>query len=295
MTGEVHIRAAGEEELLGEYVKRLNSEGDHDFIIPKGTTHVILAEGLWEKFLNSDERKAQTRANEISYRWDLLVEKFLHHMMAGTQYRYSHPEISEQEKSFRWLARENRTRRRMLARALLDLLESTPANYRASRVLKPSRPGDPYFLFLLLPYYRGVEESEYREVRSQMLQEYLLVVKLHYPDAQHIVGIATETLHREDYRSEDFFHLDATEWNADLERQARKSKADLGIFNNVRTWAGREQEYPTEPGSFKRVVISRNSPCICGSGKRYKRCCGEGMYSKKKGKIFRKAKGGEAR
>lgn len=34
---------------------------------------------------------------------------------------------------------------------------------------------------------------------------------------------------------------------------------------------GRE---PTEPSTPK---ISRNSPCPCGSGKKYKRCCGEGL------------------
>jgi len=127
----MHVRAAGEEELLGEYVKRLNSEGDHDFLIPIGTTHVLLAEGLWDKFLKSDERKAQEKANEISYSWDLLIERFLHHVMTGTQYTSSHPGISEQEKSFRWLARENRTRRRMLAKAFLGLLRRTPANYRS--------------------------------------------------------------------------------------------------------------------------------------------------------------------
>ena len=249
----------------------------------------MLAEGLWEKFLNSDERKAQEKANEISYRWDLLVEKFLHHMMSGTQYTSSHKDISEQEKSFRWLARENRTRRRMLAKDLLGLLEKTPADYRASRVVLPSRPGDPHYLFLLLPYYSSLKEAEYREARGHLLERYLMVVKLHCPDAQHIVGIATETLAREDYRSEDCLHLDATEWNADLDQLARESKIDLGIFTNVQTFAGREQEYPTDEKKLIRAIVSRNSPCICGSGKRYKRCCGEGMHSKKKGKIFRKS------
>jgi hypothetical protein len=288
LTSGLRVRAAGEEELLGEYVKRLNSEGDHDFIIPKGTTHVFLAEGLWEKFLNSDERKAQAKANEISYRWDLLVEKFLHHMMSGTQYASSHREISEQEKSFRWLARENRTRRRMLANDLFGLLKKTPADFRASRVVLPSRPGDPYYLFLLLPYYPSLKEREYREARGYLLESYLMVVKLHYPDAQHIVGIATETLAREDYRSEDCLYLDATDWNANLEQQARDRKTDLGIFVNVKTYAGREQEYPADKKKLMRTVVSRNSPCTCGSGKRYKRCCGQGMHSKKKGKIFRK-------
>jgi hypothetical protein len=291
LTSGMQVVAAGEEELLAQYVGKLNEEGEHDFVLPKDTTDVLLRGGRWAKFLRSEERKAQEAANHISYSWDLLVEQFLHHLMSGTQYEATHAEISEQEKSFRWLARENRTRRRMLAKAIHGLLEKTPANHRASRVIKPSRPGDPYFLFLLLPRYLSVEEKDYRRVRSQLLREYCLVVKLHFPDAQHVIGIATEPLDGNNYRSEDFVHLDATEWNEELDRQARASKAELGIFVDVKTFAGREQEYPVEEKKSKRVPISRNSPCICGSGERFKRCCGVGMFSKKKGKLFRKLKG----
>ncbi len=113
-----------------------------------------------------------------------------------------------------------------------------------------------------------------------------MVVKLHFPDAQHVVGIATETHSDRDYRSEDLFLLDATEWNSELEQEARKSKADLGIFTDVKTFASRVPEYPVTKSS--RVVVSRNSACLCGSRKRYKNCCGKGMFSKKKGKLFRK-------
>ncbi len=290
LTSGIHVLAAGEEELLAQFVEKLNGEGEHDFAFPKDTAGILLHEGRWAKFLSSEERKAQLAANQISYSWDLLVEKFLHHLMSGTQYEATHAEMSEQEKSFRWLAREDRTRRRMLAKAIHGLLEKTPANYRASRLVKPSRPGDPYFLFLLLPRYPSVEEKDYRRVRAQMLREYCLVVKLHFPDAQHVIGIATETLDGNDYRSEDFVHLDATEWSEELDRQARASKADLGIFVDIKAFAGREQEYPVEEKKSKRVSISRNSPCTCGSGERFKRCCGVGMFSKKKGRLFRKLK-----
>jgi len=288
LTGETPIFAAGEEELLAQYVGKLNSAGEHDFVFPRDGNLVFIGEGEWARFLLSDEHRAQVEANRISYSWDALIEQFLHHLMSGTQYESTHPEIEEQEKSFRWLARENRTRRRMLAQAIHGLLDKTPSDYRASRVLKPSRPGDPYFLFLLLPRYESVEEKDYRRVRGQLLREYCLVTKLHFPDAKHIIGIATEPLDGSDYRSEDFVHLDATEWSEELDQQARASKAELGIFQDVKFFAGREQEYPTDENKRKRFVVSRNSPCICGSGKRFKRCCGEGMSSKKKGKLFRK-------
>jgi hypothetical protein len=187
----IHVLAAGEEELLAEFVSKLNDEGEHDFVFPKDISGILLEEGGWAKFLASEERRAQAAANEISYSWDLLIEKFLHHLMSGTQYETTHHEIREQEKSFRWLARENRTRRRMLAKAIHELLAKTPTDYRASRLLQPSRPGDPHYLFLLLPRYPNIEEKDYRRVRVRLLQEYCSVVKLHNPDAQHIIGIAT--------------------------------------------------------------------------------------------------------
>ncbi len=90
--------------------------------------------------------------------------------------------------------------------------------------------------------------------------------------------------------SEDFVHLDATEWSAELDELARTSKRDLGIFSDVKTFAGREEEYPTDEVSSRRVPISRNSLCFCGSGKRYKRCHGAGMFGKKQGRVFRKIK-----
>jgi hypothetical protein len=72
--------------------------------------------------------------------------------------------------------------------------------------------------------------------------------------------------------------------------QARTIKRDLGIFVDTHTFAGREQEYPVEPEAFRRDPVSRNSPCICGSGKRFNRLLWGRMFSKKKGRLFRKLK-----
>lgn len=75
-----------------------------------------------------------------------------------------------------------------------------------------------------------------------------------------------------------------------LNEQARAIKKDLGIFQDMHFFAGKEQEYPINAKNSKRVHVGRNSPCMCGSGKRAKRCCTVGMYGKKKGKLFRKLK-----
>ena len=45
------------------------------------------------------------------------------------------------------------------------------------------------------------------------------------------------------------------------------------VFRNVAT--NRSQEGPKEPAKAKDK-IGRNDPCPCGSGKKYKKCCGMG-------------------
>lgn len=289
LTGNVVVLAAGEEELLAEYVARINNDGDHDFIFPKKVDLIFLPEGGWTDFLASAERKEQLSANKVSYLWDEIIERFAGHLLAGTQYIPAEQfrvtrNISEQEKSYRWLARENRTRRRLLARGLISLIEQTPADHRATRVMKPSRPGDPYFVFLLLPHLPNVSESEYREVRGSMLAACCQVAKLIFPDAKHIVGLATESGTRKSAgRSEDFCHLDASEWSEEMNDQAKSLQRDLNLLTKTKTFAGREFEYPkTQAIRPTHKNISRNSPCYCQSGKRYKRCHGAGLFSRKR-------------
>ena len=42
--------------------------------------------------------------------------------------------------------------------------------------------------------------------------------------------------------------------------------------------ASREAAAPPEPVTFRREIpkVGRNDPCPCGSGKKYKKCCGAG-------------------
>jgi hypothetical protein len=151
--------------------------------------------------------------------------------------------------------------------------------------MKPSRPGDPYFVFLLLPHLPNVPENEYREARGNMLGACCQIAKLMFPDAKHIVGLATES-GKGSGRSDDFCHLDASEWSEEMNEYAKSLQRDLNLLTNTKTFAGREFEYPKR--SKNRPThrnISRNSPCYCQSGKRYKRCHGAGLFSKKRRKL----------
>jgi hypothetical protein len=237
------VGAAGEEELLAYYLKDLNENGEHDFIIQPGINGIILSEGFWDHFIKSPERQSQIDANIISYSWDALIEKFSFHIMNDTQYIRDPLGARNQEKTVRFLAREPRTRRRMLARSLIELMEKYPKSYKSTRVMVPSKPGDPYYVFLLIPHFDSIPQSEYREARSKLLEAYCMVTKLTFPAATDIVGIATES-GTDEYRSEDALYLDARIWTPDQQIEATSLQADLGLLTKVTKHATKELEYP---------------------------------------------------
>jgi hypothetical protein len=149
------IAAAGEDDLLAIYLKDLNEHGEYDFVIPSDEPHkidgMVIDEGFWEEFTKRPERRAQVEANRISYSWDALIETFNKNILANTQYRASHPSIDSSERIMRFLAREPRTRRRLLAQSLLELIQKTPLTQRATRVLLPSQEGDPFYVVNVRP------------------------------------------------------------------------------------------------------------------------------------------------
>lgn len=277
------LLAAGEEDLLAFYLRKMNPEGKHDIIMPPEFDALIVAEGLWEDFKNSPQRKAQNEANRISYAWDDLIEGFTHHVLAGTSEYISHPSVNEQERIFRFLAREPRTRRRLLGRALIDFVKTTSKHLKASRTILPSNPDDPYYVFLLLPNLEKDDYATYREVRRELLAAHCMIAKLDYPEAADIVGIATET-GTDAERSEDFVYLDGRTWSNEDQQHAQEMRDELnkaGLFGKKKSHRSTEKEYPDIKLHNQRhqdnpVVKGRdrNKPCFCGSGKKSKKCCG---------------------
>ena len=282
LTGHAVVRAAGEEELLAVYLTQMNSAGEHDFVIKGNYDVMVFDEGFWARFVQSPERLAQIESDRVSYVWDTLIERFTNPAMTGTQYFTSGRPLSEQETMFRFLAREPRTRRRMLAISLRESLEkSVSAEFWSARVMGPSREGDPYYVFLFLKHRADLSDEEYRKLRTQLLSDYCHVAKLKYPDARDIIGIATEA-GLGDRRSEDLMYLNTSDWSAEAEAHAKEIQQQLGLLKEVKAIAGREYEYPVDhKGRPRTMTPSRNSPCACGSHKRFKNCHGKELFNKK--------------
>jgi len=282
MTGGTAVLATGEVELLAYYLRDINAAGEHDFIIPPDINGLFIEEGIWDEFIQSREYKAQQEADRVSYIWDGLIEQFNTHILGGTQYYTTPPGIEYSERNIRFLAREPRTRRRFLAQSLVDLIEKTPSTMRQARVIEPSRLGDPYFVFLILPHPDKIPEEIYRERRRELLEAYITCTKALYPQALDIVGIATENDLEAEHRSEDALYLDARGWTEEQLADARRYQQETGFLTNITKFAGKEREYPVEPKRSAPGTRSaspmkgrdRNKPCFCGSGKKFKKCCG---------------------
>ncbi|MEP7293872.1 MAG: SEC-C domain-containing protein, partial [Chloroflexota bacterium] len=277
LRGGRNFIAAGEEELLAAYLSDLNKTGDHDFVFPKTENIIVLDEGFWDEFVNSPQRRDQIAADKVSYFWDFLTERFNKHLLEGTQYASSHTKISDIEIAHRFLARETRFHRRGLSKTFLDLIATTPPSVKAVRVIKPSQKDEPYYFFLLMPFFSSLSSDEYRKARGNLLEIYCRVIKFRFSDAVDIIGIATETASGSESRSEDLMYFDARNWTEDDNIEARDLQEELQLFADVKVIQFSDDEYPIESASRtvkKRIdEIGRNELCFCGSGKKYKKCC----------------------
>ena len=171
----------------------------------------------------------------------------------------------------------------MLAQILLNMLETTPTTQRRTSVVLPSRPGDPHYVFLLLPHLPSISYEDYREGRRHFLEACCLITKLMYPEALDIMGIATEA--NPDFtagRSEDAMYFDARNWTEEMQEEARSIQQDTGLLTNVTQHSSTIREYPYQPERTRHASSAsqmkgrdRNKPCPCGSGKKFKKCCGK--------------------
>jgi hypothetical protein len=249
----------------------------HDFKIPDGSAALALGEGLYEEYLQNPQRLAKVQANAISYSWDRLIQKFSFHALNGTQHPSSSPDVSDADRILRWMAREPRVRRRMLARKLVECVQTTPAHMRRTTVSLPSHAGDPTYVFQLLPWNARASDEENRVVRMEALRCACMIARLKYPDATDVVGISTESGADVQDRSEDALYLDFRGWNDEMAKEAEDLRASLGFLERGKESRGTEYEYPPLLGTKAAPALKagRNSPCPCGSGLKFKRCHGK--------------------
>ncbi len=277
------VSAAGEEDLLTYYLRDIGEDDQNDFVLPSNVGFLSVFEGLWKEFQQHPQRRAQLEANRVSYAWDELIERFNFHILNDSQYHKTGSGVAHVEPVVRFLARESRTRRRFLAESFLSLfdqLEHQPWENQPwkVRVIQPSKPGDPYYIFMVMRRLEGVGSEEYRESRRHCLGGYMSVLKVVFPEALDIIGIATGDSHNS--ASEDLQYLDARTWTEEDQREAEALQRETGILTDLKRSETIVKTYPDvlHRGEPTAIIFGkggqRNKPCPCGSGRKYKHCHG---------------------
>ena len=165
---------------------------------------------------------------------------------------------------------------------MLDLLESAGTQRIAIRVMHSMDMTGTAFVFQLVPLGK-LDFKEYREFRRAYLGNYCLALAGKHKELSPVVGIATEPGIDNHGRSYDLVCVKIDDWTPELEAKAEETRREFGFLREgkIRRRHVHDTEYrPTPPavvGSGRRrtvTKIARNAPCPCGSGRKYKRCCG---------------------
>ena len=235
------VRAAGDEQLLAIYLTKINSDGEHDFILPgEGLPDmVVLDESFWDSMIQNPQYIAKKKADEISYKWDNLIEHFIKYGRG-----YERQTLAELERALRFMASERRIDRRRLAHALVNFVKCTPKGKGATRLAYSNDCPERAYLFLILPPLERQEYQQYREYRKGLLLAYCKVAKLMCPKANYVIGFATAV--GTEWASEDLLALDVRDWTPERQEEAEilQREGSLLLKKNIKKSEMRVIEWP---------------------------------------------------
>lgn len=268
------VLAESENDILGHHMTGVIKNEPH--LLQKtchGYSGVHFESGLLENIRRSVQYHDWRNTMKKSYFWDALLQNTFYYIENGLSYLSTTPTIQANSELFRRMAREDRAHRYCLADEFLSFLSSVDSSKRGTRiVLSPDEPDICYFLFLL-PRKDDERDENYRERRRKMLYDYCAITKADYPQLSHIIGVAHESSDCI-YSSEDFIYFDASEWSPQDQEEAVILKKEYEKAHLLAKRRLSSKTYFYEKPKMKGH--DRNKPCPCGSGRKYKRCCGRG-------------------
>ena len=269
----------GEEDLLAHYFANYDSERRAYCIGPKEGSFdgLFVAEGGWHVFLSHDAYLRRREANRISYLWDELIQKTCQNALDGTL--LGNADLFKGKSALREMAREPRFTRRDLSRHIINslkLMTSDGQTIERRLTLMPSFYKETAYVFLALRYDGVADyERDYRLMRQNLLTIACGVARNKFSHLRMVVGIAVDVpTNGVDHGGEDFVLLECENWSTEKEEYYRKANQRLKLFSKAVPVLRRVADFPIEPDSeIAMEKIGRNEPCVCGSGKKYKKCC----------------------
>lgn len=286
---KTNVVAFGEEDMLAQYLSITDDNGIHNFIdknnndfFYKGNSEhnlIIFENGAWENIINNIQYLNKKKADKISYAWDYLLEKSIKHYMSGTQlYKNELTNMNEDMQMFTILSSFNRFERRYIAKSIITFVKMIGKGERGTRQILLNN--NIILLIAIIPrdITRDItDEKVFREKRRNLLEKYVIASKIEHMFINKFIGLAIESIDSPN-ESEDFMYLDTADWNDDDIKKAKEIKNSLiqaNLLKERNVKMAQVEEYPTINFDVKMNGKNRNKPCPCGSGKKFKNCCGK--------------------
>lgn len=269
----------GEEDLLAHYYGNFDKKTLRHYIgtNDKKITGVIVEEGQWKNYLESETYIATKYANRISYMWDELIQKTCQYSLDGTL--MGNADLLRGPNAIYEMVKEPRFIRRSLSDGILQSINSFPNTDQGARkvILMPSSTPTTAYIFLQIQIPNKFKDApDIREKRQTILEIACGAAKNKYPAFTKIVGIGMEPPKYSETIAEDFILMPCEDWSAELQSHYKELNKDWNFFETdaLRRRDITVREFVQPPKSPKVVKPGRNDSCLCGSGKKYKKCCG---------------------
>ena len=274
----------GEEDVIAHYFINFdNSRKCHMIGSFDDFDNVHIGEGEWADFEKGKPYARRKEANKTSYLWDRLLQMTSNNALKGALGGNSQPFLGKS--AIHFMAREPRFSRRGLSDHMLKSIRDFPDNdepFVRSVSLMPSFYQGTRYVFLQWKATDPTRSTEnLREVRQAMLEIACAAAKLKFPEIQRVIGIATNApKFAGKTNSEDMLLMEFDEWTPEQKAHYKEANKELRFFETPQMQLTKQtvSEFPSvpkaKPTSPKRVKVGRNDPCVCGSGRKSKKCCG---------------------
>ncbi|MDA0189449.1 MAG: hypothetical protein OSW77_03800, partial [Proteobacteria bacterium] len=171
-----YMTYCGEEDLLGHYLLNYDEANKRHVIGPKNENEavngIMIGEGEWHDFIQTDLYNNTKKVNRISYFWDELIQRTCQNSLDGTLGGNSN--IFRGESAIYEMVKEPRFMRRGLAEKMLTAVQRFPDNTgpfsRQVTFLPSFQPNVAYVLLQLRAPDAYRAEPDYREKRTGLLE-----------------------------------------------------------------------------------------------------------------------------
>lgn len=225
LRGTAQILSAREPDLLALYTRTFSEDAGYHF--PIGDIQCL--EDEWMALESHPDFIAKNESNLISYNWDRLIDNFASYGLDDRQYFATDPSLDATSCVLMEMAEEDRFSRRVLSRALADVVHMEYKNGGLrTRIVLSSNILDKAYVFCVLQPLPNEDPDEYRKKRSDSLFLKCLAAKCRFVNLRTVVGLGAEPRDGRDHFSEDALFLDVGNWG---EVDFQKARAQLESTN----------------------------------------------------------------